>query len=476
MVTEVTERLRPSSCNHPHLRTPTSAPKCRERALFAAFFSLESALHGSRAHRMVGLTTPLRCSGSAPETREGRETSPVNPPPSRRPLVRKLGDSEPKQPAAGVETLRTSGCVRTTCHAASDDRPTAPPPDPAAMPEGFAVSPSEALDVSRADQLRIEEMFASMPGMNHYQVLGVARDADKKSIKRAYCALMARWHPDRWFGKAMGGYGAKLDRIVHRINDAHEALTSRDGRVAYDESLPPPAPRRTEGVEDLVHEAVAEMHGATDAARHEALWSPRAPASEEQMAAAPLPLEAQPEEAVAEVGRATLPSADAVMVASSSARPSRDPMPAPRRRPRRALSAIVAFAAAAALPISFHHAPPRAHHAVVAAKSAPSAPSALAAPPPPVVAPAAVLATTQAPAALLAEAPAAAPTEAPASTTGKLRVTTAGRRVFVDRHIIGEGPRTFVVACGVHKVRVGSTGKTQTIDIPCDGEIVVGVR
>ncbi|HEY2511295.1 MAG TPA: J domain-containing protein [Polyangiaceae bacterium] len=352
--------------------------------------------------------------------------------------------------------------MRTTCLAASDDRPTAPPPDPDARAvdetETTAPETSGAPDVSNSDKLRIDEMFASLPGMNHYQVLGVARGADKKSIKRSYCALMARWHPDRWFGKNTGTYGSKLDRIVQRINEAHDALTSRDGRATYDESLPPPpGPRCMDGVDSLLDEAVAEMHGSAEAARHEARWSPRAGVAEEPATAAHVE---KPEVPAVEGGRATLPSADAVMVASSK-RPSREPTLPPRRRSRPLPFAVAAFAAAAALPLTFHRAPPRSHPPLVAAKAAETISPAPAAP---------------SSAAALPLTPASAETPAAPSTTGKLRVTTPGRRVFVDRHIVGEGPRTFEISCGLHKIRIGSSGKMQTIEIPCGGEVDLGLR
>jgi hypothetical protein len=33
-----------------------------------------------------------------------------------------------------------------------------------------------------------------------------------------------------------------------------------------------------------------------------------------------------------------------------------------------------------------------------------------------------------------------------------------------------------VVRCGTHAIKLGSTGSTQTVDVPCGGEISIGDR
>jgi len=52
-------------------------------------------------------------------------------------------------------------------------------------------------------------------------------------------------------------------------------------------------------------------------------------------------------------------------------------------------------------------------------------------------------------------------------------VTVAGHRVFIDGRLAGEGPGTFRVPYGVHKVRVGSVGAIRSLDVPRGGEVVV---
>jgi serine/threonine-protein kinase len=58
---------------------------------------------------------------------------------------------------------------------------------------------------------------------------------------------------------------------------------------------------------------------------------------------------------------------------------------------------------------------------------------------------------------------------------GLLRSETAppGHRIFVDDRVVGETPTPITVKCGVHSVKVGSSGYRRTIDVPCGGEITL---
>ena len=71
--------------------------------------------------------------------------------------------------------------------------------------------------------------------------------------------------------------------------------------------------------------------------------------------------------------------------------------------------------------------------------------------------------------------PTVAATAGAGGETGDVKTDTAasGRRVFVDGHVAGQTPETVHVRCGVHTVRVGSSGKEQSVDVPCGGEVSV---
>lgn len=103
-------------------------------------------------------------------------------------------------------------------------------------------------DVTRA---RITDLEAKLDELDHYALLDITRDADKKTVKRAYFALASKFHPDRFFGKKLGPVRVPLERIFDRLTTAHDALVREELRAAYDATLPP-APRRASSSKGLV--------------------------------------------------------------------------------------------------------------------------------------------------------------------------------------------------------------------------------
>ena len=76
--------------------------------------------------------------------------------------------------------------------------------------------------------------------------------------------------------------------------------------------------------------------------------------------------------------------------------------------------------------------------------------------------------------------PATAETQGPAiaSDQGELRFPpfAAGHRIIVDGQVVGDGAQPAVVRCGVHELRIGSSGTLQHVDVPCGGALDVSPR
>ena len=64
--------------------------------------------------------------------------------------------------------------------------------------------------------------------MDHYQTLGVSRDADASEIKKAYRKLAGKHHPDK------GGDENKFKEI----QQAYETLSDPEKRAEYDNPNP----------------------------------------------------------------------------------------------------------------------------------------------------------------------------------------------------------------------------------------------
>ncbi len=90
-----------------------------------------------------------------------------------------------------------------------------------------------ALDLPLELQRRILDFEADLDRPYH-ALLGVARDADVRTIKRAFFALSKEFHPDRYFRRRLGSYGPRLDRIFKRIALAYELLCDPAARAEVD--------------------------------------------------------------------------------------------------------------------------------------------------------------------------------------------------------------------------------------------------
>lgn len=114
-----------------------------------------------------------------------------------------------------------------------------------AQPPAFrppAVSYDEALleeevDIGSDQKREILDLYFSLETLTLYELLGVAADAPKKSIKQAYFEKVVTLHPDRFFGKQVGQFKSKIERVFSALTKAHDTLTKNQTRAEYDAYL-----------------------------------------------------------------------------------------------------------------------------------------------------------------------------------------------------------------------------------------------
>lgn len=104
-------------------------------------------------------------------------------------------------------------------------------------------SPPNDDSLSAEEKARIDVFIERCKIDDHYALLGVERGVDKRTVKKAYYALAAMYHPDRHFRSGRSTYRARMEEIFHRLTEAHDTLTDREKRARYDGSeLPPDRP------------------------------------------------------------------------------------------------------------------------------------------------------------------------------------------------------------------------------------------
>lgn len=92
----------------------------------------------------------------------------------------------------------------------------------------------EDVELTREHRAQVLDRFYALEDLDHYALLGVARDADKKAIKRAYYEAAGLFHPDRFFRKRLGSFKPKMEALFSRVTIAHDTLTNGDKRAEYD--------------------------------------------------------------------------------------------------------------------------------------------------------------------------------------------------------------------------------------------------
>lgn len=83
---------------------------------------------------------------------------------------------------------------------------------------------SEAVDLP-LDRKRDILAKEALLGRDDWTVLGIRPGATADQVKLAYFEASRVFHPDRYYGKNLGSYRSRLERIFQRLSEAHETLT-----------------------------------------------------------------------------------------------------------------------------------------------------------------------------------------------------------------------------------------------------------
>ncbi len=70
--------------------------------------------------------------------------------------------------------------------------------------------------------------------VTYYDLFQIGQTADRDETKRAYFRLSKGFHPDRWFRKDTGVFGAKIEEVFVWLNRAYSVLSSPRRRQGYD--------------------------------------------------------------------------------------------------------------------------------------------------------------------------------------------------------------------------------------------------
>ncbi len=95
----------------------------------------------------------------------------------------------------------------------------------------------EDCDLDLARKRSILDLYYRLDQLDHYALLELKPDAEKKDVKAAYFRYVNVFHPDKYYGKSVGSFRPKLERVFVRLTEAHDTLTRKKTRQEYDEYL-----------------------------------------------------------------------------------------------------------------------------------------------------------------------------------------------------------------------------------------------
>lgn len=149
------------------------------------------------------------------------------------------GEADPRSSPQASQRHVSGVAPRTQLDSRPEvDIPGEPPArEPAVAPEYDPAELAAPADLDDDKKRFILNAFYRLEKQNHYQLLKVPVTADKKVVKKAYYDLVASFHPDKYFGKSLGTFKVKLEKIFQRITEAHDTLTRLESRVEYDRYL-----------------------------------------------------------------------------------------------------------------------------------------------------------------------------------------------------------------------------------------------
>lgn len=148
----------------------------------------------------------------------------------------------------------------------------APAPSMVPITDSYASQLAEDVELDIDRKREILNMFRRLDSMNYYDVLGIARTADKKEIRAAYFELSKRFHPDSLFRKQLGAFKPKLEAIFNKLTEAYEALGKQKTRFNYDEYL---------AISEQTSDAALLLEAGEQTAEEEAKRLSSMPAAEE---------------------------------------------------------------------------------------------------------------------------------------------------------------------------------------------------
>ncbi|KAI8996939.1 hypothetical protein BDB01DRAFT_840509 [Pilobolus umbonatus] len=104
---------------------------------------------------------------------------------------------------------------------------------------------------------KAQQLLRQSKKRDYYKILGVSRDADPRTIKKAYRKLAQEWHPDKYSGDLSS---EDVQNKMAEINQAYEVLGDTGKREQFDNGIDPydPEAQQHQGGNPFAHHGEEE--------------------------------------------------------------------------------------------------------------------------------------------------------------------------------------------------------------------------
>ena len=156
-------------------------------------------------------------------------------------VLRRIGALGPSEIDRCLERWLKDGVLELVRASARAEAKAAPP---AVHAPAAAEAPRPAIDDSLEIAVDVQRElleFAARLQRPYHEILGVARDADERAIKKAYFGLSKRLHPDRYFRRRIGAFAPLVETCFRKLLEAYELLSDPQTRREVQALPAPPA-------------------------------------------------------------------------------------------------------------------------------------------------------------------------------------------------------------------------------------------
>lgn len=107
----------------------------------------------------------------------------------------------------------------------------------AATPITGPARPEAASPEAKAFTKRVADKIRGLDAQSHFDVLEIPQGAGKDEVRGAYLAMARAFHPDRLAATGLDILRPDVERIFHRVSEAHRVLGDDTQRKEYVETL-----------------------------------------------------------------------------------------------------------------------------------------------------------------------------------------------------------------------------------------------